>query len=140
MASAGMIFVCVLGVALLIYYIMKKCKKESFEYPRPDRKTAIGGMKGACPMCHNGVGYYGEERVQFKSGGPANRYGKRTLIDPAQVGFSTNGIVNRNQYSDFYDSVGTRRQNPNFKFFTRFNGLELNPMTYSEPEYSFSMI
>jgi len=137
--NSGLIFVCVLGVGLILYYFLR-VRKEKFEYPIPNKKTAIGGIKGECPMCHNGIGFYGETKKQFSRGGPTYRYGKRTIIDPSQVGFSTNGIVNRNQYSDFYDSVGNRRQNPNFKFFTRFNGLELHPMTYSEPEYNFSMI
>jgi hypothetical protein len=136
MMRLSTIFIIILAVSIAIYYLLTK--KENFE--TPNRETAIGGMKGDCPGCHNGIGFYQEERKAFVKGNPNPLYGKRTIIDPSQIGFSTNSIINRNQYSDFFDSNGNRRDNPNFKFFTRYKGLGLNPSVYSEPEYSFSTL
>jgi hypothetical protein len=128
---------------MAIYYLITFLMKKEENFETPNRETAIGGMKGPsqeCPGCKNGIGFYQEERKAFVKGNPNPLYGKRTIIDPSQIGFSTNSIINRNQYSDFYDSIGNRRDNPNFKFFTRYNGLGLNPSVYSEPEYSFSTL
>lgn len=137
------IFICIFAISLGILYYMvnyKHCTKEKFEYALPNKETSIGGQKGPCPMCHNGIGYYPEDYSHFTLGSPNGLYGKKTIIDPSQIGFSSNSLINRNQYSDFYDSIGNRRLNPNFKFITKFRGLELHPMVYSEPEYSSSVI
>lgn len=131
-----MIFLCVVIISIAIFMLIKKyLSKEKFGSP----DKAIGGFKG-CPSCQTGIGVYSDEVAHFVKGYPNALYATPTIIDSSQVGFSTNSIVNRNQYSDFYDSVGNRRINPNFKFFTKFRGLELNPAVYSEPQYSFSKI
>lgn len=109
----------------------------------PDLASKIGGRKGYSTRHPESVGAYGldaSQAVHAARGAPNSITAKRTLIRPEQVGFSYNSFVNRNVYADFYDSVGNRRTNPYFKYITRFTGLNLDPVRFSQPMYRFARI
>ena len=151
--------VLIVGIGLIIvvivYFIMKKDNEEgmqafsslsrknpNFEIV-PDIASTIGGFKGYSVRHPEGIGAYGldpQQRRHVAQGAPNVLTNPRTLIKPSQVGFSNNSFVNRNVYADLFDSVGNRRTNPYFKYITRFTGLNLDPVTFSQPMYRFARI
>lgn len=108
-------------------------------YNIPDLHTSIGGRKGKY-VGNPSYGMYDDQYKALARGDINHVSAFPTLIDPSQVGFSYNSFVNRNTYADFYNNIGERRRNPNFKFITRFKGIELHPARYTNPEYSFASI
>lgn len=109
----------------------------------PDLASTIGGRKGYSTRCPTDIGSYGldsQQRRHVAQGAPNILTNPRTLIKPSQIGFSNNSFVNRNVYADFYDSVGDRRRNPNFKFITKFQGINVDPVRWSQPMYRFARI
>lgn len=126
----------ILGIIAIVYYW--KMIKETF-YNLPNLETSIGGRKGSY-VGNYSRGMYADERDHLRHGAPNQVHYQRTFIDPSEVGFSYNSFVNRNTYADFYNHIDERRKNPNFKFITRFNGLELHPARYALPDYPFSAL
>ena len=110
-----------------------------YNIPTPDSETSIGGRKGTAFFHDEGL-YGGQRQFLAHGGTPNSLRNPRTLIDPSQVGFSYNSIVNRNAYADLFNNKGERRKNPNFKFVTKFKELLLNPARYALPTYSFATI
>lgn len=136
-----LIFLINLVVLSLIVVIIIEYIRGGIErfFDIPNQKTSIGGNKGDYEG-YPAYGIYPKQYNMLANGGPNLVDARPVIIDPSQVGFSYNSFVNRNTYADFYNNVGERRENPNFKFITRFKGLNLNPERYSLPSYSFASI
>ena len=76
----------------------------------------------------------------FKTGAPNLIKNRKVIINPANVGFSANSMINRNVYADIYNNIGARRLNPVFKSFSKFGQAGLGEARYAVPEYPFSTV
>jgi len=106
----------------------------------PDILTAIGGRKGKFNYSQT-QGLYPSDKSHLRTGAPYKKDHTRTIIRPELVGFSANSFINRDTYGDMWNAASSNRKlNPNFRYITKFNGINLFPSRYSTAQYRFSSI